>query len=204
MKFTAIVLTFNESLHLARCLASLQDVAGGVVAVDCFSTDDTLEMPPPGRAGGPACVDKLRLQLRDPIKLGADPTRRRHACPVRLGGISRIDPRWGVEIDLSGLKAVGGQIPRALPWADIGRAVGARIDWCQRCLPRESVEVVKFNRASRPRPFTLVVVVEEGSHVSDERSDANRVSIPISDQDMRIDPGRPTMTKDDNDNDNGN
>lgn len=44
MKLTAIVLTFNESLHLARCLASLQDVAREVVVVDCFSTDDTLEI----------------------------------------------------------------------------------------------------------------------------------------------------------------
>lgn len=44
MKLTAIILTFNESLHLARCLASLQDVASRVVVVDCFSTDDTLEI----------------------------------------------------------------------------------------------------------------------------------------------------------------
>ncbi len=44
MKLTAIVLTYNESLHLARCLASLREVATGILMVDCFSTDDTLEI----------------------------------------------------------------------------------------------------------------------------------------------------------------
>lgn len=44
MNVVAIVLTFNESLHLARCLSSLKDVASEVVVVDCFSTDDTLEI----------------------------------------------------------------------------------------------------------------------------------------------------------------
>ncbi|NVZ08093.1 glycosyltransferase family 2 protein [Allochromatium humboldtianum] len=44
MKLIAIVLTFNESLHLARCLASLKDVAAAVLVVDCFSSDDTLDI----------------------------------------------------------------------------------------------------------------------------------------------------------------
>lgn len=44
MKLVAIVLTFNESLHLARCLASLKGIASEIVVTDCFSTDATLEI----------------------------------------------------------------------------------------------------------------------------------------------------------------
>jgi glycosyltransferase involved in cell wall biosynthesis len=44
VKITAIVLTFNESLHLDRCLESLKTVVSDVWVVDCFSTDETLEI----------------------------------------------------------------------------------------------------------------------------------------------------------------
>lgn len=39
-----IVLTYNEECHLARCIASLQELATDVVVVDCFSTDATPEI----------------------------------------------------------------------------------------------------------------------------------------------------------------
>jgi glycosyltransferase involved in cell wall biosynthesis len=38
---TAIVLTYNESQHLRRCLSALKQVASRVCVVDSFSTDDT-------------------------------------------------------------------------------------------------------------------------------------------------------------------
>lgn len=44
MKLVAIILTFNEEQHLARCIASLAGVASEIVIVDCFSTDKTLEI----------------------------------------------------------------------------------------------------------------------------------------------------------------
>lgn len=44
MKLVAIILTFNEELHLARCIDSLKDVADEIVVADCFSTDATLEI----------------------------------------------------------------------------------------------------------------------------------------------------------------
>lgn len=44
MKLVAVVLTFNEEQHLARCLASLAGVATDVIIVDCFSSDATLEI----------------------------------------------------------------------------------------------------------------------------------------------------------------
>lgn len=44
MKLVAIILTFNEELHLARCVDSVKDVADEIVVADCFSTDATLEI----------------------------------------------------------------------------------------------------------------------------------------------------------------
>ncbi|KAB2924965.1 MAG: glycosyltransferase family 2 protein [Candidatus Contendobacter sp.] len=42
MKLVAIILTFNEERHLARCIASLNGIASEIVIADCFSTDATL------------------------------------------------------------------------------------------------------------------------------------------------------------------
>lgn len=55
MKLTAIVLTLNESRHLARCLASLQGIATEIVVADCFSTDATLEI---ARAHGARVIQR--------------------------------------------------------------------------------------------------------------------------------------------------
>ncbi len=42
MKLAAVILTFNEELHLARCIASLQGLASEIIVADCYSTDGTL------------------------------------------------------------------------------------------------------------------------------------------------------------------
>ncbi|MEF8746773.1 MAG: glycosyltransferase family 2 protein [Candidatus Accumulibacter propinquus] len=44
MKLVAIILTFNEEQHLARCIESVKTVATHVVVADCFSTDGTLDI----------------------------------------------------------------------------------------------------------------------------------------------------------------
>lgn len=44
MKLVAVILTFNEELHLARCIDSVKDIANEIVVADCFSTDATLEI----------------------------------------------------------------------------------------------------------------------------------------------------------------
>lgn len=44
MKLVAIILTFNESRHLARCISSLEKLATEIIVADCFSTDGTLEI----------------------------------------------------------------------------------------------------------------------------------------------------------------
>lgn len=44
MKLSVIILTLNESKHLARCLESMRQVAEDIYIIDAFSTDDTLEI----------------------------------------------------------------------------------------------------------------------------------------------------------------
>ena len=44
MKLTVIILTYNEELHLARCLESALQLTPNIVVVDCFSTDRTVEI----------------------------------------------------------------------------------------------------------------------------------------------------------------
>ena len=44
MTLTAIILTYNEEKHLARCIESLAGMADTVVVADCFSTDATLDI----------------------------------------------------------------------------------------------------------------------------------------------------------------
>jgi glycosyltransferase involved in cell wall biosynthesis len=41
---TCIILTFNESKHLRRCIESLQPVCSRIVVIDSYSTDDTCEI----------------------------------------------------------------------------------------------------------------------------------------------------------------
>ena len=44
MKITAIVLTYNEEIHLERCLESIRNLTDLIYVVDSFSTDKTLDI----------------------------------------------------------------------------------------------------------------------------------------------------------------
>jgi glycosyltransferase involved in cell wall biosynthesis len=50
---TALILTFNEDKHIARCIASVRQVASRIVVVDSGSTDATVEL---ARAAGAEVV----------------------------------------------------------------------------------------------------------------------------------------------------
>lgn len=43
-EITIVILTFNESLHLERCIKSIESITNKIVIIDSFSTDDTLEI----------------------------------------------------------------------------------------------------------------------------------------------------------------
>jgi glycosyltransferase involved in cell wall biosynthesis len=44
MKITAVILTFNEEIHLARCIESLLPLTHDIIVVDSLSTDRTIEI----------------------------------------------------------------------------------------------------------------------------------------------------------------
>lgn len=41
---TAVILTYNEELHIGRCIERLRTIAGRIVVVDSYSTDRTLDI----------------------------------------------------------------------------------------------------------------------------------------------------------------
>lgn len=44
LDLSVIILTFNEELHLRRCLDNICDIAKNIFVIDCFSTDKTVEI----------------------------------------------------------------------------------------------------------------------------------------------------------------
>ena len=44
LPITAVILTYNEEIHISRCLANVLQVAQRVIVVDSFSTDRTVEI----------------------------------------------------------------------------------------------------------------------------------------------------------------
>lgn len=44
LDISVIVLTYNEELHIRRCLANVASIAKVIYVVDCFSTDKTVEI----------------------------------------------------------------------------------------------------------------------------------------------------------------
>lgn len=44
IKLSVVVITYNETLQIGRCLDSVKDVADELIVVDSFSTDDTVQI----------------------------------------------------------------------------------------------------------------------------------------------------------------
>ena len=65
---TAVILTKNEEIYLARCLARLSSCTERIVVVELDSTDGTLDI---ARAAGADVFQSPVLKLRQPIQLGS-------------------------------------------------------------------------------------------------------------------------------------
>lgn len=44
MKIHAIILTYNEELHIERCIQSIQEIADEILICDSYSSDNTLKI----------------------------------------------------------------------------------------------------------------------------------------------------------------
>lgn len=41
LDLTVVILTYNEEIHIRRCLENISDIARDIVVIDCYSTDNT-------------------------------------------------------------------------------------------------------------------------------------------------------------------
>ena len=44
LDISVIILTYNEEIHIQRCLENIADIVKSIFIIDCFSTDRTLEI----------------------------------------------------------------------------------------------------------------------------------------------------------------
>jgi glycosyltransferase involved in cell wall biosynthesis len=79
---TAIIITFNEAVHLRRCIERLKPLADRIVVVDSFSTDGTVEI---ARSLGAELLQNPFVNHATQFNWGLD------AAAVTEGWVLRID-----------------------------------------------------------------------------------------------------------------
>ena len=108
LSITALVLTFNEDIHIERCLKNAFEVAQRVIVVDSFSTDRTVEM---ARAFGAEIVQRAFIHQADQLQWALDNLDIKSDWVLRLDADEYLEPALVSEIRerLPGLpKAVAG------------------------------------------------------------------------------------------------
>ena len=99
---TAIVITFNERKHIARCIERIRDSVKRVVVVDSFSTDGTQDI---ARAAGADVIEHPFVSHADQFNWGM------RNCGVDTAWIIRLDA--DEYFDAPGLDALHAALPRA-------------------------------------------------------------------------------------------
>lgn len=88
---TVIILTYNESLHIKRCIQSLQPIAEKIFVVDSFSTDDTVSI---ARSLGAEVVQRPWKNYADQFQWAIE------HCGAKEGWLMRMDADEYLEPDL--------------------------------------------------------------------------------------------------------
>jgi glycosyltransferase involved in cell wall biosynthesis len=88
---TAVILTYNEALHIERCIRSLKPIAEKIFVVDSFSTDNTVEL---ARSLGADVVQRPWRNYADQFQWGLD------HCQAETEWVMRIDGNEYLETDL--------------------------------------------------------------------------------------------------------
>jgi glycosyltransferase involved in cell wall biosynthesis len=79
---SVIILTFNEELHIERCIKNLQPIARQIFIVDSFSTDKTV---PLCKALGASVFQRAWKNYADQFQWGLD------NCPIQTSWVMRMD-----------------------------------------------------------------------------------------------------------------
>jgi glycosyltransferase involved in cell wall biosynthesis len=89
LSLTAIVLTFNEELHIVRCIERLQAVARRIVVIDSFSTDRTVEI---ARGLGAEVLQHKWKNYADQFQWGVDSANVTTDWVLRLDADEYLEP----------------------------------------------------------------------------------------------------------------
>jgi glycosyltransferase involved in cell wall biosynthesis len=79
---TIIILTFNEELHIERCICNVRDLAQRIVVVDSFSTDRTVEL---AKVSGAEVIQRPFKNQADQLQWALD------ACSIDTEWVLRLD-----------------------------------------------------------------------------------------------------------------
>ena len=79
---SVIILTYNEELHIERCLKNLQPLAKQIFIVDSFSTDNTVQI---AESLGAKVFQRPWKNYADQFQWGLD------NCPIQTGWVMRMD-----------------------------------------------------------------------------------------------------------------
>ena len=101
MNVLVIILTFNEEIHIERCIRSVQLVATRIVVIDSFSTDRTVDI---ARSLGAEVIQRKWKNYADQFQWGLD------YCAMETGWTMRIDADEYLEPDLQA------ELLRVLPY----------------------------------------------------------------------------------------
>lgn len=82
LDLTAVIIAFNEKLHIARCIERLRGLAARVVVIDSYSTDGTVDI---ARALGATVIQHPFVNHAAQFNWGVE------AADVRTGWVLRID-----------------------------------------------------------------------------------------------------------------
>lgn len=88
---SVLILTFNEELHLERCLSSLQGRCKDIFIVDSFSNDKTIEI---AQKHGAHVFQRAWINYADQFQWGLD------NCPIQTTWVMRLDADEYLESNL--------------------------------------------------------------------------------------------------------
>ena len=89
LSLTAIILTYNEEIHIERCIRNAQQVAERVIAVDSFSTDRTVEI---ARGLGAEVVQRKFKNYADQFQWALDAIPHTSEWLLRLDADEYLEP----------------------------------------------------------------------------------------------------------------
>lgn len=92
MKITAVIITYNEEIHIARCIKSLLPVVDKIFIVDSFSTDSTVSI---AESLGATVFCRAWKNYADQFQWAID------NCGAETGWIMRMDADEYIDKDLA-------------------------------------------------------------------------------------------------------